>query len=581
MSQGGHVRTRSELILDKTEVVSKRGIVAAMHPLAAEAGIEMLELGGNAIDAAVATGFAIGVVEPFNSGLGGIAVLVGYDASSGKAIAIDGTAPLPAAITPGAFTLLDADQRRGGYGWRATKDDANHTGYLSVAVPGTPDCLLTAHERYGRLPRETVMAPAIRYAEQGVPVHWYIALAIAMEGNRVWQFPELKRLFTRPDGTPLSSPVVSGVQDYLKQPELADTFRRIARSGAGAFYRDETARLIAAEMAAHGGLLTEDDLAAYSANVHEDVLRVPWRNCELLASPVNNGSPTVLETLKILEHDDLSALGFLSSRALHLIIEAQRRSYVDRFEHLGDPTVAPVPLEGLLSDGYAAVRRASIDPKRATPEAKAGDPWPFLPGDPTLSLPGSERVGEGATTNFTVIDSERNMVACVSTLGSPFGSGIVAPGTGVVLNNGVMWFDPEPGSLVSVGPGKRIMTAGSPTLVLEDGRPRMAIGSPGGRRVITAVAQVMLNVLEYGMGPQAAITAPRVHSEGPAVEYDLRIPESTISELEALGHVLTPQETTAARIAFARPNAVVVDHEAGLLRAGVVHIGPATAVGID
>ena len=572
---------RSELILDKTEVVSKRGIVAAMHPLAAEAGIEMLDLGGNAIDAAVATGFAIGVVEPFNSGLGGIAVMVSYDAATGKAVAIDGTTPLPGSIHPGVFTLLGEDQRKGGYGWRATKDDANHTGYLSTAVPGTPSCLLTAHERYGKLPREVVMAPAIRLAEEGALLHWYIALAIAMEAHRVWRYPELKRIFTRPDGTPLAVPVIGSEQDRLVQPELAATLRRIAREGADGFYKGETARLIAADMAAHGGLLSEADLASYSAHVHESVLRVPWRNCELIASPVNNGSPTVIETLKILERDDLSALGFLSGEALHLIIEAQRRSFQDRFAHLGDPTVAPVPLDGLISDGYAAHRRAGIDPRRATPNEGAGDPWPFQSAPATPVIPGSERIGEGATTNFTVIDSDRNMVACVSTLGSPFGSGVVPAGTGVVLNNGVMWFDPEPGSLVSVGPGKRLMTAGSPTLVLQDGRPKIAIGSPGGRRVITAVAQVLLNILDYGMGPQAAITAPRVHTEGIKVEYDTRIPESSISELEAIGHVLTPQETTAARIAFARPNAVVVDHEAGLLRAGVVHIGPATAVGID
>ncbi|MCC6704880.1 MAG: gamma-glutamyltransferase family protein [Thermomicrobiales bacterium] len=575
------MRTRSELMLDKTEVVSKRGIVAAMHPLAAEAGIEMLELGGNAIDAAVATGFAIGVVEPFNSGLGGIAVMVAYDSASGKAVAIDGTSPLPSAIHPGVFTLLGEDQRRGGYGWRATKDDANHTGYLSPAVPGTPSCLLTAHERYGKLPREVVMAPAIRLAEEGALLHWYIALVIAMEAHRVWPFPELKRIFTRPDGSPLAAPVIGGEQDRLVQPELAETLRRIARNGADGYYKGETARLIAADMAAHGGLLTEADLAAYSAHVHESVLRVPWRNCELIASPVNNGSPTVIETLKILEHDDLSALGFLSSQALHLIIEAQRRSFQDRFAHLGDPTIAPVPLEGLVSDGYAAHRRTGIDPNRATPNEGAGDPWPFQAASGTPVIPGSERIGEGATTNFTVIDGDRNMVACVSTLGSPFGSGVVPAGTGVVLNNGVMWFDPEPGSLVSVGPGKRLMTAGSPTLVLQDGQPKVAIGSPGGRRVITAVAQVLLNILDYGMGPQAAITAPRVHTEGARVEYDTRIPAASISGLEAIGHVLTPQETTAARIAFARPNAVVVDHEAGLLRAGVVHIGPATAVGIE
>ncbi|MEZ4626132.1 MAG: gamma-glutamyltransferase [Thermomicrobiales bacterium] len=181
--------------------------------------------------------------------MGGISVMVAHDAVTGKSVAIDGTSPSRAAIHPGVFTLLGEDQRKGGYGWRATKNDANHTGYLSTAVPGTPSCLLTAHERYGKLPREVVMAPAIRFAEEGVEILWYVALVIAMEGNRVWQFPELKRIFTRPDGTPLAAPVVSMDQDRLIQPELAASLRRIVHSGVDGFYKGETARLIVADMA--------------------------------------------------------------------------------------------------------------------------------------------------------------------------------------------------------------------------------------------------------------------------------------------------------------------------------------------
>jgi gamma-glutamyltranspeptidase/glutathione hydrolase len=447
-------------------------------------------------------------------------------------------------------------------------------------VPGTPSCLLTAHERYGRLSRAEVMAPAIRLAEAGHPLHWYIALIMAMQASRVWQFPEIKRIFARPDGTPLTAPTLTDDADRLVQPELALTLRRIADQGADGFYKGETAQRIAADMAANGGLLTETDLAAYQAEVHESVLCTGYKGFQLIGSPVNNGGPTVQQALKILEQDDLAALGHLSPAALHLIIEAQRRAFQDRFAHLGDPNVAPVPLEGLLSSGYAAARRAEIDPHRATPQAGAGDPWAFQPAPNGAVLAGSERVGEGATTHFTVIDGDHNMVSCISTLGSPFGSGVVPAGTGVVLNNGVMWFDPEPGSLVSVGPGKRLMTAGSPTLVLKDGQPLLAIGAPGGRRVITGVFQTLVNLLDYGMGPQAAITAPRVHAEGARVEYDTRIPESTIQELQGMGHELLPRETNPARISFARPNAVVIDRAAGVLRGGVVQIGPATAVGL-
>jgi gamma-glutamyltranspeptidase/glutathione hydrolase len=267
---------------------------------------------------------------------------------------------------------------------------------------------------------------------------------------------------------------------------------------------------------------------------------------------------------------------------MHLVIEAQRRGFVDRFQHLGDPDFAPVPTEGIVSKEFAAQRRATIDLNQATPLEGAGDPWPFERERKEAVMAGSGVPGgEGNTTHFTVIDGDRNMVSCVSTLGGHFGSAVINPGAGVVLNNGVMWFDPEPGSLVTVGPGKRIMTAGSPVLVLDkDGQPFLTIGAPGGRRVISAIFQSLVNVLDYGMGPAEAIGSPRSHCEGSGVEIDNRVPERTLEGLRRRGHDLDVREESLVFSNFARPNGIMVDPVTGALRGGVTPFGPATAVGL-
>ncbi len=556
-------------------------MVAAMHPLAAEAGAEILERGGNAIDAAVATGFAVGVVEPYNSGLGGIAVLVYYDAERGESIAFDGTAPLPAAMHPGVFELVDDTERSGVYQWRAVKNDANNTGHRSVAVPGMPATLCAAHERFGRLALADVMAPAIRLAGEGYPIDWNVAHVTAMHQARLHQFPGSKQTFFKEDGSPRVPESFLNAADVVVQPWLAETLQRIARFGADGFYRGETAKLIAADMRENGGLLTEEDLATYQVRVFDQTLQGSYGDYQLIASPETNGAPTTFEMLNIVEGFGLSEWGHNTTGALHLNIEAQRRAFLDRFAYLGDPAFAPSPTAVVASKPFAETRRATIDVRNATPDAVAGDPWAFTEAtsspDALRSAPG----GEGNTTHFTVIDDQRNMVSCVSTLGYYFGSGVVPPGVGVVLNNGVMWFDPEPGSIVSVGPGKRIMTAGTPVLALRNGKPFLAIGAPGGRRVISGVFQCMLNIMEYGMGPGEAIGEPRVHCEGSKVDVDTRLPEAVLDGLRARGHELIPRVESPVQSSFSRPNAIMVDPETGILRGGVTPFGPATAVGIS
>jgi gamma-glutamyltranspeptidase/glutathione hydrolase len=572
---------KSVISISKSEVVSAHGAVGAMHPLAAEAGVEILRQGGNAFDAAVAIGFAIGVVEPFNSGVGAIAVLVAHDAKTGRNHVIDGTGPLPAAISPDLYELADESERSGVYQWRATKNDANNTGYLAPAVPGTPAALCAAHERWGKLPLADVMAPAIRLAEEGWELDWYVSHVFAMQSSRLRNYPDSLRTFFRPDGNLLVSGSYMERPDKLIQKDLGRTLRLIAEKGAAGFYTGETAQKIADDMKANGGVLSYDDLASYKPRFYDDVPLNDYHGFQIVQSPHNNGGPTVVEALNIIENDHLADYGFGTATATHLVIEAQRRAFRDRFRYLGDPEFAPVPSEAIISKAYAAARRESIDPFHATPNVDPLDPWPFQPNAPAGAGGGRVSInGDGLTTHFNVIDSEHNMVSCTSTLGAHFGSAVVAKDTGVLLNNGVMWFDPEPGSIVTIGPGKRIMTAGTPTLVLRDGAPFMAIGAPGGRRVISAIFQCLVNVLDHGMRPQEAIASPRVHAENATVEIDSRFSEAAFAGLRRRGHNLLVREETAAQSVLARPNGIMIDPETGLFYGGATPFGPATAMGV-
>jgi gamma-glutamyltranspeptidase/glutathione hydrolase len=296
---------------------------------------------------------------------------------------------------------------------------------------------------------------------------------------------------------------------------------------------------------------------------------------------------TAFEALNLLGNFDLSPMGHGSPVAIHVIAEALRRAFLDRFAYLADPEFVEVPIRGLLSDDYARAIAGSIDLERADPSVRAGDPWRFelgAAGAASMTRVSSARTssaagGDGCTTHLNVIDAERNMVACTSTLGELFGSAVVARGTGILLNNGMTWFDPEPGHVNSIGPRKRILWAPTPTLVLRDGKPLLAIGAPGGRRIISAVVQSLVNVLDFGLGVQQAVTTPRIHCEGQLTEVDGRIGRMIVADLEARGHQIKLHEEHASSFRFARPGGIHVDPAANQLSGGVHQFTPAWAMG--
>lgn len=569
----------SQWRISKSEVVSDAGVVATMYPQASEAGAEILRLGGNAADAAVAAGFAVGVVEPFNSGLGGIAILVYYEAATRKCYVLDGTGTLPQAIRPDHFTVVAGSGRDDVYGWGTVEDDANNTGYQTPAVPGTPACLCETQRLFGRLTLADVMGPAIEYADKGFPLDWYVALGIAVNQHRLQRFPESRRTFFRPDGACYRAPMLGVGGDLLRQPDLASSLRLIAREGADVVYRGAIAERIADDMRANGGLLTGQDLADYRLRISEGGISGEYRGHQIIGGMENSGFPTVLETLNILEGFDLRKKGSGSVDEMHLLAEAQRLAFRDRFAYLADGQSAPVPLEGMLSKPYAAERRRQIDLTRALIDAAEGDPWAFQPGVRSAKL-NPAGGGQTHTTHLTVVDRDHNMATLTSTLGLHFGSGVVAKGTGIVLNNGTMWFNPRPGSVNSIAPGRRLMTAAAPTVVLRDGHPLMALGSPGGRRVISSVIQTIVNVIDHGLGPQSAVTRPRVHSESAETVVDIRVGDERLRELSDRGHMLDVREETFSTTYFGRPNAVLIDENDGMIRGGVNQYKPALAIGL-
>lgn len=550
--------TSSVWNVSKSEATARGGMVVADQARAAQAGLEILNEGGNAVDAAVATAFVMGVVEPFTSGLGGVACLV-LRTADGAAAVVDGSTTAPDAAREDMFELLDTGERLGMYGWPATRDNANNVGYRSLGVPGMVACLLLALERYGTLSRERVMAPAIRLASEGFEIDWYMGLAIGTYAERLWPFPETTRVFFRPSRAPLR--VATGFEpgDRLVQPDLARSLQAIAQGGRDAFYEGPLAAAICEDVQRSGGSLTREEFASYEARELEP-LRTSYRGHEILTVPGPSGAVTAVEILNLIEASDLPAPDSTAER--HMVLEASRRAFADRFAHLAD--VAGAPFERLASKEHARERARSIDRSRATPDL-AGDAPP----------PSAD-----CTTHLCVVDRHGAMVSLTSTLGQGFGSAVVPQGTGIVMADVMTWFDPRPGTINSVAPGKRILWAPSPMLLLDDGRPFLAVGAPGGRRIMSAVPQVVVNIVDHGLGPQDAVARARVHAEGRPSILDSRIPGSVQKELEEMGHEIEVREETFFSSHFARPSAIRIDRD-GTLRGGANPLKPALAAGSE
>ena len=575
---------RTEQTIAKTEAVAENGMVTAMHPLAAEAGVAILRAGGSAADAAVATALAVGVVEPFMSGLGACAYAVSYDARTKRTVCYDGSALAPRKTREDMFELTDdGTTSLGLYGWRATRDDAAETGYRAPTVPGSLAALKKLHEGSGVLPWGDLFGPAIRLAEDGYAVDEYFFAHSAASASRLRPFDETMAIFFHEDGTPRVPSFQVARPERLRQPELAKTLRAIADEGPDVFYSGRFAAATVDFLREHEGVLTLEDFQTYRARVLEPLV-VPYRDCEVACLPENSGGPTVLFALQLLDGFALESLAHDSATRLHLIAEALRMAYTDRFRFLGDPGSVPVPVEGLTARGYVDERRALIEENGPAIEPlPPGDPWRY---DGRGEEPGS---GSGAgsgdapgqhTTHLNVIDRERNMVALTATLGARFGSGVTVPGLGVVLNNGMMWYDPEPGHVSSIAPGKRALHAAAPCLLFDSDGAFAAVGSPGGRKIMSAVLQVLLSLVDHDMGMQEAIAAPRIHREAASgVLIEALFPSAVADGLRERGYDVTTARESALSSHFGRPSGILIDWDEARLRGGVEPYRASAAIG--
>ncbi|MEV7965759.1 gamma-glutamyltransferase [Sphaerisporangium sp. NPDC088356] len=511
---------------------SMGGMVTAPDPRAARAGARALRSGGNAVDAAVATAFAIGVVEPFMSGIGGGTWLVVRNPNDAVATVVSGPIRAPARARPDMYSLAEDAEETGLYGWPRVRGDANIVGARSVGVPGSVAALCRAHARFGRLPLADVLAPAIELAEGGHETNWFASSAICAEARTLRAFPSTAELFL-PDGLPLRGPS-QGPGDPLVQPRLARVLREIAEGGPDAFYQGRAARSIAATVAAGGGALREEDFTRYAATESEvgPVEIGPLR----LYGPLATGVVSAAQALQLVEAARRAGL----AADTRLWARVLTRTFADR---LREVTSAEEP-------GASWERLAGAD---HADEVVAG----WLAGRDLPPDPASGPRRAGCTSHLTAVDGQGMTVSLTQTVLDLFGSRLVDPDTGIVLNDGMMYFDPRPGRVTSIAAGAAGLSAVCPIILTGPGSSVAALGASGGRRIISSVAQVAARWRD-GADIQQAISAPRIHAEGDRVWLDRRDADAA-GDLAASGfdvHVVEEEPTTWH---FARPNGLAYD----------------------
>jgi len=485
-------------------VHAQHAIVVSVHELASQAGVEIMQAGGNAVDAAVATGFALAVVHPAAGNIGGGGFMM-IRMADGKPHFLDYREKAPAGATRDMYLDSQGNVIQG----------ASEYGYKAIGVPGSVAGMLYAERKWGKLTPRQVIAPAIRLARDGYALSWEEARDL--HDRHLAGFPESRRIFQR-DGDYYKT------GEIFRQPDLARTLERIA-DNPDDFYHGSLARALASAVQKGGGLITADDLVHYEVKEREPV-RGTYRGFEVIsAPPPSSGGTVLIESLNILEGYDLAKLGSRSAQAIHFIIEALRRAFFDRAEFLGDPDFAKIPVAQLIDKKYAAGWRETIEPQRASPSKELKRPAVFseleqyaAEHSPAMAVHESTQ-----TTHYSVVDGEGNAVAVTTTLNGLFGSRVTAEGLGFLLNNEMDDFSSKPGvpnsdGLIrgeanAIGPGKRPLSSMTPTIVVHDGKTVMVLGSPGSSKIITTVANVLMGVVDYGMNIQEAVNAPRFHHQ--------------------------------------------------------------------
>jgi gamma-glutamyltranspeptidase/glutathione hydrolase len=513
------------------EATAKNGMVTASHPLAAQAGIEVMKKGGNAIDAAIATAFVLTVVDPCMCSIAGRGEMNIYLADDGKVHNLEFIAECGGKARPDMFEVMP---RESGSWWKV-KEDANDVGYRSICVPTALSGLCIALDTFGTLELGDVIQPAILIADNGFEVDARLEDTLDSNFEKLIRFPATARIFC-PQGRPL----MRGETLYMK--DYATTLNKIAAEGPDVFYTGELAEAIVKDMAANGGLVTREDLANYTANITEPE-KIPYREYEVVSgSPHCSGGRLVQQSLNILEDFDLVELGDTSPQYVHLLAEAFKRAFADRLEYEADPRFTRMPADGMLSKEYAAELREQISLDRATQKVTPGNPWRYQDGERSVRRGTTLSRGGSDTTHLCTADKAGNMVALTETLCGGYGSGVTIPGTGILMNNGMYWFNPVPGSSNSIQPGKRHVANMAATLVLKDGEAVVATGSAGGRRILTTVTEMLIHALDFQQGIQA-VASPRFHIEDEEpiqIEQSFfeKIPlaHSLVRALGAMGH---------------------------------------------
>ncbi len=468
----------------------------------------MLAGGGNAIDAAVATLFALNVVEPMMVGLFG-AGWTNIRLADGTSVVIDNYSTAPAAALPDFFTPLSDTWPD----YMETEGQKNKRGYQAVGVPGTLKAWAELVETWGRFDLETVMQPAIRRAERGFRATQYLRELISDNQADLALFPETAAIFL-PDGQP------PAVGHLIVQPALAESLRTIAVEGAASLYGGSLGQTVVEGIQRYGGIMTIEDLRSYRT-IRRQPVSTAYRGYEItLPEPPCSGGIHILQILRILEGFDVAGMGFGTADTIHVLAECLKIAFSDRAAHMGDPATMTVPVDWLISPEYAAERRLGID------MAKATAPHPGIPPS----------VESADTTHITAADADGNIVAMTQTINNAFGAKAMAPGTGIFLNNTMALFDPHPGHPNSIAPGKRSVSSMSPTIVTRAGQPFMALGLPGGVRIFPSVLQALVNVIDHGMSLQEAVEAPRIWTQGQNLEVEEALPTRGRDALTARGH---------------------------------------------
>jgi gamma-glutamyltranspeptidase / glutathione hydrolase len=514
----GNWRDRAGTVFDcqKRPATGSRGMVVSNHPLASAAGAEMLAAGGNAIDAAIATLFTLTVVEPMMVGIigGGMAHI---RLSDGSHRFIDGQSTVPLAVRPDSYRSKPG----AAHDVFDTVDNENLNGPKAVAVPGSLKAWCETLGRFGTMVLADVMQPAIKHASRGFAATPYLHECIVDGAQEMLKNKAISAIYL-PDGRPLNA------GDRVVQAEYAETLGHISRYGEAALYHGPLGDILVDYMKAHGGFIAREDLTSYRT-VERAPIQASYRGWDILGPPPPAASGVhIAQMLNILEGYDIAALGFGTSETIHLLAEVLKIAFADRAAASGDPDFVNVPVERLTSKAYADERRRAIDSNRA-------QRWSA----------GVAQLESAHTTHMTAADAMGNVVATTQTINNLFGAKILIPGLGAVPNNYMNLYDPRPGRALSLAPGKRVTTSMSPMMALRDGRLVYALGLPGGKKIFPSALQALLNLIDHGMSLQEAVEAPRVWTEGNALEVEFAVPDSVRATLASMGHKVVAVPTVA------------------------------------